>query len=118
MPALVFGKGAMGFFAIPYTILIYPILYLMFPWLWAIAHAKGQVTAADFIRDRFCSRMLALETGIVATMPYIALQLVGMEVVIGALGFPARGFVGHLRSSSPSSCLPPSPIPAGCARPP
>ena len=55
VPALVFGKGAMGFFAIPYTILIYPILYLMFPWLWAIAHAKGQVAAADFIRDRFCS---------------------------------------------------------------
>jgi SSS family solute:Na+ symporter len=29
-------------------------------------------------------------------MPYIALQLVGMEVVIGALGFPAGGLVGHL----------------------
>jgi SSS family solute:Na+ symporter len=43
--------------------------------------------------------MLALAfalTGIVATMPYIALQLVGMEVVIGALGFPAGGVVGHL----------------------
>jgi SSS family solute:Na+ symporter len=43
--------------------------------------------------------MLALAvaiTGMVATMPYIALQLVGMEVVIGALGFPAGGFVGHL----------------------
>ena len=43
--------------------------------------------------------MLALAfalTGIVATMPYIALQLVGMEVVIGALGFPAGGLVGHL----------------------
>ena len=51
------------------------------------------------VRDRFGSRMLALAfalTGIVATMPYIALQLVGMEVVIGALGFPAGGFVGHL----------------------
>jgi len=99
VPALVFGKGAMGFFAIPYTILIYPILYLMFPRLWAIARAKGHVTAADFVRDRFGSRMLALAvavTGIVATMPYIALQLVGMEVVIGALGFPAGGFVGHL----------------------
>ncbi len=35
-------------------------------------------------------------TGILATMPYIALQLVGMEVVIGALGFPAGGFTGHL----------------------
>ena len=97
VPALVFGKGAMGFFAVPYTILIYPILYIVFPRLWAIAHERGHVTAADYVRDRFGSRMLALAfalTGIVATMPYIALQLVGMEVVIGALGFPAGGFVG------------------------
>ena len=52
-----------------------------------------------FVRDRFGNRLLALAvalTGIVATMPYIALQLVGMEVVIGALGFPAGGIVGHL----------------------
>ena len=99
VPALVFGKGAMGFFAVPYTILIYPILYIIFPRLWAIAHERGHVTAADYVRDRFGSRMLALAfalTGIVATMPYIALQLVGMEVVIGALGFPAGGLVGHL----------------------
>ena len=99
VPALVFGKGAMGFFALPYTILVYPILYLIFPRLWAIAHARGHVTAADFVRDRFGSRMLALAmavTGIVATMPYIALQLVGMEVVIGALGFPQGHFTGHL----------------------
>jgi SSS family solute:Na+ symporter len=99
VPALVFGKGAIGFFAVPYTILIYPILYIIFPRLWAIAHERGHVTAADYVRDRFGSRMLALAfalTGIVATMPYIALQLVGMEVVIGALGFPAGGLVGHL----------------------
>ena len=99
VPALVFGKGAMGFFAVPYTILIYPILYIVFPRLWAIAHERGHVTAADYVRDRFGSRTLALAfalTGIVATMPYIALQLVGMEVVIGALGFPAGGLVGHL----------------------
>ena len=99
VPALVFGKGAMGFFAVPYTILIYPILYIVFPRLWEIAHARGHVTAADFVRDRFGSRLLALAfalTGIVATMPYIALQLVGMEVVIGALGFPAGGWFGHL----------------------
>ncbi len=99
VPALVFGKGAMGFFAVPYTILIYPILYLVFPRLWAIAHARGHVTAADFVRDHFGSRTLALAvalTGIVATMPYSAVQLVGMEVVIGALGFPAGGLLGHL----------------------
>jgi SSS family solute:Na+ symporter len=99
VPALVFGKGAMGFFAVPYTIMIYPVLYLVFPRLWAIAHERGHVTAADFVRDHFDSRLLALAvalTGIVATMPYIALQLVGMEVVIGALGFPAGGLLGHL----------------------
>ena len=99
VPALVFGKGAMGFFAVPYTILIYPILYIVFPRLWEIARDRGHVTAADFVRDRYGSRLLALAfalTGIVATMPYIALQIVGMEVVIGALGFPAGGLVGHL----------------------
>jgi SSS family solute:Na+ symporter len=99
VPALVFGAGAFGFFAVPYTILIYPFLYLVFPRLWAIAHERGHVTAADFVRDRFGSRLLALAvalTGIIATMPYIALQLIGMEVVIGALGFPTSGFAGHL----------------------
>ena len=58
VPALVFGAGAMGFFAVPYTILIYPILFLVFPRLWAIAHARGHVTAADFVRDRFGNRCL------------------------------------------------------------
>ena len=99
VPALIYGVGAMGFFAVPYTIMIYPILYLIFPKMWRIAHERGHVTAADYVRDRFGSRMLALAvatTGVVATMPYIALQLVGMEVVIGALGFPTEGFVGHL----------------------
>ncbi len=99
VPALIYGKGAVGFFAVPYAVLIYPILYILFPRLWEVARARGHVTAADFVRDRFGSRPLALAfalTGIVATMPYIALQLVGMEVVIGALGFPATGFLGHL----------------------
>src|SRR5207248_2799683 len=53
------------------------------------AQAKGYVTAADFVRGRFGSPTLALAvafTGIVATMPYIALQLVGIEVVLEGLG--------------------------------
>ena len=99
VPALVFGMGALGFFAVPYTILIYPILFIVFPKLWVIAKERGFVTAADYVSDRFGSRLLALAfalTGIIATMPYIALQLVGMEVVIGALGFPAGGLIGDL----------------------
>src|SRR6516164_1766835 len=87
VPALMFGAGAFGFFAVPYTILVYPILFTVFPRLWSVARAKGYVTAADFVRGRFGSGTLALAiavTGIVATMPYIALQLVGMSVVISA----------------------------------
>ncbi len=99
VPALVFGAGALGFFAVPYTIVVYPILYVVFPRLWAVAHRHGYVTAADFVRGRFGNPWLALAvavTGLLATMPYIALQLVGMEVVIGALGFQAEGFAADL----------------------
>src|SRR6201995_4828792 len=97
VPALMFGAGAPGFFAVPYTVLVYPLMFAVFPRLWVVAHAKGYVTAADFVRGRFDSRMLALAvavTGIVATMPYIALQLVGMEGVIAGLGIPMSFTVG------------------------
>ena len=94
IPALVYGAGAAGYFAVPFTILCYPILYLVFPKLWRVAHRHGYITAAEFVRGRYGNRWLALAigvTGIVATMPYIALQLVGMNTIIGALGIP-----GHL----------------------
>ena len=89
VPALAFGAGAVAFFAVPYTIVIYPILFLVFPRLWYVCHKHGYVTASDFVRGRFGNRWLALAvtiTGLVATMPYIALQLVGIQVVVGALG--------------------------------
>ncbi|MBV9236500.1 MAG: sodium:solute symporter, partial [Xanthobacteraceae bacterium] len=94
VPALAFGAGAIAFFAVPYTILIYPILFLVFPRLWYVCHKHNYVTAADFVRGRFGNRWLALAitiTGIIATMPYIALQLVGLEVVIGGLGLGGGG---------------------------
>ena len=99
VPALIFSAGAVGFFAVPYTIIVYPLVFVIFPRLWAVAHKHGFVTAADFIEGRYGHRSLALAvalTGILATMPYIALQLVGMEVVIGAMGIHAEGLAGDL----------------------
>jgi len=99
VPALMFGAGALGFFAVPYTIMVYPILYIVFPRLWSVAHKHGYVTSADFVRGRYGNRWLALAiafTGILATMPYIALQLVGIQVVIGAMGVGTSGFSGDL----------------------
>jgi SSS family solute:Na+ symporter len=99
VPALAFGAGAIAFFAVPYTIIVYPIVFVVFPRLWSVSHTHGYVTAADFVRGRFGNRWLALAitiTGIVATMPYIALQLVGLQVVIGALGVGGTGLMGDL----------------------
>ena len=89
VPALVYAVGAYGFFALPYTILVYPFVFAVMPLLWKVAHAKGHVTAADVVMGTYSSRSLELVvalTGIVATMPYIALQLIGMGVVIKAIG--------------------------------
>jgi SSS family solute:Na+ symporter len=89
VPALMFGTGALGFFALPYTIVVYPLVFLVAPRLWSVAHAHGYVTPADFIRGRTGSAGLALAVaivGIVATMPYIALQLVGIEAVLKTMG--------------------------------
>src|SRR4051794_11896226 len=94
VPALVFGVGALGFFAVPYTIVLYPIALLAAIRMWSVAHRRGYVTPADFVRGRHGSSSLALAvaiTGIVATMPYIALQLVGIEAVLKAMGIE-----GHL----------------------
>jgi SSS family solute:Na+ symporter len=99
VPALAFGAGAIAFFAVPYTIMIYPILFIFFPRLWYVCHKHNYITAADFVRGRFGNRWLALAvtiTGIVATMPYIALQLVGLQVVIGGLGITSTGYAGDL----------------------
>ncbi|WP_295995959.1 monocarboxylate uptake permease MctP [Rugamonas sp.] len=89
VPALVYAVGAYGFFALPYTILVYPIVFAVMPRLWHAAAKAGHVTAADVVYGRYQSRPLEFAialTGVFATMPNIALQLIGMEVVIKALG--------------------------------
>ncbi|HZN82372.1 MAG TPA: sodium:solute symporter [Mycobacterium sp.] len=91
VPALLFGAGATGFFAVPYTIIIYPLVFLVLCRLWSVSHRHGFVTPADFVRARSGSSTMALlvaATGIVATMPYIALQLVGIEAVLKAMHLP------------------------------
>src|ERR1700722_1875924 len=99
VPALAFGAGAIAFFAVPYTIVVYPMLFLVFSRLWSVCHKHHYITAGDFVKGRFGNRWLALAisiTGIVATMPYIALQLVGLQVVIGAMGVSGTGLMADM----------------------
>lgn len=90
VPAAMFATGAVaGFFAVPYTIMLYPIIFVFMARLWSVSHRHGYVTTADFVRGRYDDRQLSLAvavTGFVATMPYIALQLVGIQAVLEVAG--------------------------------
>lgn len=91
VPAAVFIQGAVGFFAVPYTILVYPLIFILMPKFWTVCRQRGYITASDFVKDRFGSSTLALLvafTGILATLPYIALQMFGIQVSIAALHIP------------------------------
>jgi SSS family solute:Na+ symporter len=89
VPALVFGSGSIGFYAVSYTIMAFPIAFMILPRLWSVSRVHGYITQADFIRGRYGSRGMSLAmafTGILALMPYIALQLVGIQAVLTVMG--------------------------------
>src|SRR4051794_12524737 len=95
VPAAMFATGAVaGFFAVPYTIVLYPIVFVFMARLWSVSHRHGYVTSADFVQGRYGDRGLSLAvavTGFLATMPYIALQLVGIQAVLEVAGVGGSG---------------------------
>lgn len=95
VPAAMFATGSVtGFFAVPYTIVVYPIIFVFMARLWSVSHTHGFVTPADFVKGRYGSRGLSLAvavTGILATMPYIALQLIGIQAVLEVMGVGGSG---------------------------
>jgi len=96
VPGLVFSAGAFGFFPLAYTVIVCPLMFVLLPRIWTIARDEGHVTAGDFVRGRYRSPTLALMislTGILATMPYLALQLVGVRAVL-TVGGPYRSGAG------------------------
>jgi SSS family solute:Na+ symporter len=90
VPAAMWATGAVsGFFAVPYTIVLYPVIFFFLGRMWSVAHRHGYVTTADIVHGRYQTRSLSLAiaiTGILATMPYIALQLVGIQAVLEVTG--------------------------------
>ncbi|GAB4009362.1 monocarboxylate uptake permease MctP [Nocardioides ultimimeridianus] len=95
VPAAMFALGGVaGFFAVPYTIVLYPIVFVFMARLWSVSHRHGYVTTADFVRGRYDARPLSLAvavTGFLATMPYIALQLIGIQAVLEVAGLGGGG---------------------------
>jgi len=96
LPALMYANGGAGFFAVPYSIVVFPLVFAVFPKVWAICKEHGYVTAADMVEGLYRNRVLALLialTGIVATMPYLSLQLVGLEAIFAGMGMHASVYL-------------------------
>ena len=92
VPSSLFAKGGIYFFAVPYVAVTFAVAMLMMPKLWSISKKKGYITAADYVTDTFSSKTLGLliaVTGIVAELPYVGLQLVGMKAVLTVM-FPVN----------------------------
>ena len=92
-PGVFFGQGALGFYSTAQSVFMFPFFILVLPRFWTIARHRGYITIADFVRDRYSSRFLALLvaiTGILAMMPYLALQIFGIEVSLAQLGLPVN----------------------------
>jgi SSS family solute:Na+ symporter len=102
VPGAMYALGAVsGWFAVAYTILVWPIVFVLMPRLWSVCRRHGYTTPADFVCGRADSPALALAiafTGILALLPYVALQLVGIESVLEVMGLGngASAFVKDL----------------------
>jgi SSS family solute:Na+ symporter len=89
VPALTYGVGAMGFFAVPFSIICAPLFFIIATRSWSVSHRHGFLSPGEFAAARFGSRGLGAAvaiTGIVATMPYVAVQLVSLQAVLRTAG--------------------------------
>ena len=91
VPGVAASSGSLAMFAITYGIMIYPIVYATMPKLYAVSKKRHYITSSDYVRDRFDSKLLAMLigiTGVVAEMPYIALQEVSIGYIFRAMAVP------------------------------
>jgi Na+/proline symporter len=88
VPSAVFALGAYGFFGVAYQAMVFTFAMVFVPKLWEWSRKNGYITGSDFIKDRFGSTALGIYTaaiGIAALIPYIALQIVGLQVILASM---------------------------------
>ncbi len=85
VPSAAFASGAIFAYATPYVMATFAVAMIVMVTLWKMSRQKNYITGVDFVRERFNSKTLAIAiaaTGIIAELPYIALQIVGMRAVL------------------------------------
>jgi SSS family solute:Na+ symporter len=67
VPGLVHGIGALGLFALPYTIIVCPLAFVVLPALHRVAAEHGYITVSDLVRGRWGSPALATAVALTGT---------------------------------------------------
>lgn len=91
VPSAEYAKGGIYMFATPYVMATFAVAFVTMTTLWKMSRKKNYYTGVDFVKDKYKSSTLAILialTGIVAELPYIALQIVGMKAVLEVLFAP------------------------------
>jgi len=87
-----YGKGAPAYYILCYGTLAYIISFFLAPPIHRIARERGYLTGPDFFRDRYGSRLLGALVallGFVMLVPYVTLQLTGLQILLQIAGFGA-----------------------------
>lgn len=84
--------GAPAFYILCYGTVAYIISYFMLPPIWRVAKAHGLLTGPDYFRQVYQSKALGAWVaiiGFVFLVPYVTLQLSGLEILFRIAGYGA-----------------------------
>ena len=87
-----YGLGAPCFYILCYGPVAYAIGFFLTPKIRAVGAKYGMLTGPDFFRVRYRSvglAALATFVGFVSLIPYVTLQLTGLQVLLSIAGFGA-----------------------------
>jgi SSS family solute:Na+ symporter len=87
-----YSRGAPAFYIICYLTVSCITVFFYMPPIWRIAQQHGLLTNSDYFAHRYQSRALGFLTGLVGVVfmiPYITLQLTGLQILLQIAGYGA-----------------------------
>jgi solute:Na+ symporter, SSS family len=91
---LAYSQGAPAYYILAYGTCAYVIGYFLAPAIWRFGKERGLLTGADFFEARYGSRALGVAIALLQFLmivPYVALQLSGLEILFHIAGYGAYG---------------------------
>jgi solute:Na+ symporter, SSS family len=87
-----YSRGAPAFYILCYLTVACITLFFYMPPIWRIARRNGLLTSADYFAHRYQSPALGFLTalvGVVFLIPYLTLQLTGIQILLQIAGYGA-----------------------------